>query len=77
MAYNTSNTTFHRDVKSFYAANRKKTTIILRAWKDQKTYPMAQINEKIKIAKRLGYRNFGFYSYSGLVNNKYLPLIRF
>ncbi len=77
MAYNTSNTTFHRDVKSFYAADRKKTTIILRAWKDQKTYPVAQINEKIKIAKRLGYRNFGFYSYSGLVNNKYLPLIRF
>jgi len=77
MAYNTSNGTFLRDVRSFHRADANKTTVIVRAWKDNKPYPVSQINEKIRILKHMGYTNIGYYSYSGLISNQYLPKILF
>lgn len=77
MAYNTSNRTFEDVLKGIDEVKRDKTTIILRAWKEKRPYYAHQINEKIKISKRYGFQNLGYYSYSGLIHNGYLKHIRF
>lgn len=77
MAYNTSNKSFEEVIKGIEDVKRDKATIVLRAWKDRKPYYAHQISEKIVIAKRYKFLNFGFYSYSGLVKNNYLKHIKF
>ena len=78
MAYNISNDNFEEVLKGIDDINKKKATIVLRAWKVKKApYYAHQINEKIVIAKKYKFINFGFYSYSGLVNNHYLRHIKF
>ena len=64
-------------IKGIEDVKRDKATIVLRAWKDRKPYYAHQISEKIVIAKRYKFLNFGFYSYSGLVKNNYLKHIKF
>lgn len=77
MAYNTSSKTFEDILKGINEVNKEKTTIVLRAWKDKEPYYAHQINEKIKLSKKYGFHNLGFYSYSGLKNNYYLKHIKF
>ena len=77
MAYNTSDKTFTQVLKSIDDVDRAKTTIVLRAWVDKKSYSAHQINRKIKISKNMNFYNFGFYSYSGLIKNNYLPHIHY
>ena len=78
MAYNTSNKTFTQLISDVSKISpRKKMVIVVRAWPPGKPYPVSQINEKLKIARRHHFKNFGFYSYSGMVDNNYLPGIEF
>lgn len=77
MAYNTSSWSFENVLKGIEDVDRNKSNIVLRAWKDKNPYYYSQINEKINITKRYGFTNFGFYSYSGLMNNHYLKHIKF
>lgn len=77
MAYNTHNSSFDKILQGIKEVDKKKTNIVLRAWKDSKPYLVNQINEKIYISKHYGFHNLGFYSYSGLVENQYLNQIRF
>jgi uncharacterized lipoprotein YddW (UPF0748 family) len=77
MAYNISNSSFEKVLESINDVKKKKTTIILRAWKDKKPYYAHQINEKIKLSKKYEFLNLGFYSYSGMIKNNYLNHIKF
>jgi len=78
MAYNTSNKSFSRLIESASKLKMpKKMVIVLRAWPPGKVYPVSQINEKVKITRHHRFKNFGFYSYSGMIDNNYLPYIRF
>jgi uncharacterized lipoprotein YddW (UPF0748 family) len=77
MAYNISNSSFKKVLESINDVKKKKTTIILRAWKDKKPYYAHQINEKIKLSKKYEFLNLGFYSYSGMIKNNYLNHIKF
>ena len=78
MAYNTSNKSFTKLIAEVAKLKeRKRMVIVLRAWPAGKPYPVSQINQKIEITRRYKFKNFGFYSYSGLVDNNYLPGIRF
>ena len=77
MAYNTSDDSFRTVLQGINDVNKEKTTIILRAWTDNGKYSVHQINKKISISKKMGFYNFGFYSYSGLINNDYLPHIHY
>ncbi|RLD67922.1 MAG: hypothetical protein DRI84_01135 [Bacteroidetes bacterium] len=78
MAYNTSNKTFTQLIdNASKVKDRKKMVIVVRAWPPGKPYPVERINEKVKITRRYHFKNFGFYSYSGMVENNYLPYIKF
>ena len=73
MAYNTSDASFKTVLHDINDVNKAKTTIILRAWVDRGKYSVHQINNKVGISRKMGFTNFGFYSYSGLIKNNYLP----
>lgn len=78
MAYNTSNRTFTRLIENAAKIKEsKKMVIVVRAWPSGKSYPVSQINEKVRITRQYHFKNFGFYSYSGMVENNYLPYIKF
>jgi uncharacterized lipoprotein YddW (UPF0748 family) len=78
MAYNTSNRSFTRLIEQASKVKmHKKMVIVVRAWPPGKAYPVSQINEKVKITRRYHFKNFGFYSYSGMIDNNYLPYIKF
>ena len=79
MAYNTSNTTFTKLIaKAAELKETKKMVIVLRAWPPaSSSYSAARINEKIKITKKHHFKNYGFYSYSGMRDNNYFPSIKF
>lgn len=77
MAYNTSSVSFEQSMNRITNVDNQKVTIVLRAWKDKKTYSVHQINDKIKITKKFGFTNFGFYSYSGMVDNGYWGHIKY
>jgi len=73
MAYSTSEDSFKTVLQDIKEVNKEKTTIVLRAWIDNGKYSVHQINKKISISKKMGFYNLGFYSYSGLIKNNYLP----
>ena len=73
MAYNTSDDSFKEVLQGINDVDKTRTTIILRAWIDRGKYSVHQINRKVSISKKMGFTNFGFYSYSGLIKNNYLP----
>jgi uncharacterized lipoprotein YddW (UPF0748 family) len=78
MAYNTSNKSFTKLIEDVaQLKEQRKMVIVLRAWPPGKPYPVSQINQKIEITRRHRFKNFGFYSYSGMVDNNYLPGIKF
>ena len=77
MAYNTSDKSFTEVINGIKEVNKQRTNIVLRAWVDRGSYGVHQINNKIKISEKLGFTNFGFYSYSGLIKNNYLPNIKY
>jgi len=79
MAYNTSNTSFTKLIaNAAQLKEQKKMVIVLRAWPPAgSTYPASKINEKIRITKKHHFKNYGFYSYSGMSTNNYFPYIKF
>lgn len=79
MAYNTNNTTFTQLIENASKVKQqKKMVIVLRAWPPAgSAYPVSRINEKIKITKKHHFKNFGFYSYSGMKDNNYFPYIKY
>ena len=79
MAYNTSNTSFTKLIENAAKVKaQKKMVIVLRAWPPAgSSYTAARINEKIKITKKHHFKNFGFYSYSGMRDNTYFPYINY
>ncbi len=77
MAYNTSDVSFTNVLNQINDVDKRRTTIILRAWVDRGHYSTHKISSKIKISKRKGFHNFGFYSYSGLIKNKYIGTIKY
>ena len=78
MAYNTSNKSFTRLVKELEKSpHRNKMTLILRSWQEGRPYSAQEINQKIEICKKAGFKDLGFYNYHGLVSENYLKHIRF
>lgn len=78
MAYNTSTTSFTSLIKKLNNLNHhEKITIVVRGWKEQRSYHVSKINDKLEVLKRYNFNSVGFYNYSGMVENNYLPFIRF
>jgi len=79
MAYNTSVKTFTELIEQASKINQyRRMVLVLRAWPPPNSkYSVAQINEKIKISKKYHFKNFGFYSYAGMRDNKYFTGIKF
>ena len=78
MAYNTSNRSFADLIKRLSQMNfRDKMTIVVRSWREFRYYHVSKINDKLKILKKYHFNSVGFYNYSGLIENNYLPFIRF
>lgn len=77
MAYNTSDNSYKKVIEGIDDVNREKTTIVLRAWIDNGHYSVHKINHKIIYSKKHNFKHFGFYSYSGLIKNKYIKTISY
>lgn len=79
MAYNTSVKTFTKLIEQAATVKQsKRMVVVLRAWPPPSgSYPVAKINEKIKITRKHHFKNMGFYSYAGMRDNNYLPYIKF
>lgn len=79
MAYNTNNKSFHHLVNNVeeLKLDNSKIVVGLRAWKETTEYPAFRINEKLSILRKHGYKDFAFYSYMGMAENKYFDKIRF
>ncbi len=78
MAYNTSNSSFAHTMSYLNRQPGKdKISIIIRAWQEDKPYPVNKINEKINIIRTTTFKDIGYYNYSGMLNNKYFDSIKF
>jgi uncharacterized lipoprotein YddW (UPF0748 family) len=78
MAYNTSNCSFADLIRRLNKMNQHgKMTIVIRSWRENKPYHVSKINDKLSILKKYHFNSVGFYNYAGLIQNNYLPFIRF
>jgi len=78
MAYNTSNRSFSTLIGRLNSIKQHdKMTIVIRGWQETHPYHVSKINDKIKVLKKHQFNSMGFYNYSGLIKNNYLPYIRF
>ena len=78
MAYNTSNNSFTSLIKRLNKLNQHdKMTIVVRGWQENRAYHVSKINDKLKVLKKYHFNSVGFYNYSGLIKNNYLPFIKF
>ena len=78
MAYNTSTRSFTNLISKLNGFNQhKKMTIVVRGWQEIRPYSASKINDKLKVLKKYNFDCVGFYNYSGLRDNNYLPFIRF
>ena len=76
MAYASSDNTFKKSIEEIKEVDKKKTTIILRAWEGNSPYHASDINRKINISKDYNFTNLGFYSYSGMITKGYLKKLK-
>jgi len=79
MAYNTSVKTFTKLIeRAAKVKQQRRMVVVLRAWPPASgPYPVAKINEKIKITRKHKFKHLGFYSYAGMRDNNYFSGIRF
>lgn len=78
MAYNTYNSSFQQTLNYLNRQQHKeKISIIVRAWQEDKPYPVSKINEKLVMIKASKFRDIGYYNYSGMLKNKYFEHINF
>lgn len=55
---------------------KDKIVVGLRAWKDEREYPVSQINEKIRIALKMDYAGIALFSYTGIRQQNYWNYLR-
>jgi biopolymer transport protein ExbD len=78
MAYSEDDVRFQKNLNSYPESLPKDKIVVgLRAWSEDKKYHYSKINNKINFIRSAGYQNIGLYSYLGLINNNYLPNLKF
>ncbi len=77
MAYNMRDDKFGKILEDTKNLDRNKIVVGLRAWTDAgETYAGTGIVSKIKLVREQGFPGFALFSYSGLLKNDYISLLK-
>ena len=75
MIYTKSDEEFERIInKNLFDVKKRKVGISIRAWDDDKKYPMRKIMSKINLCYKYGLGNISLFHFGGVVENKYFEI---